>query len=110
MGTSIMTLKICSKLTHLMFLSYYSKLDPRLSEAEELDLIRTSVDCIYPLPPDGLPAKKNKEESYEKTLEIEVLMQATFEALHDLLKEMLLKDLTPNGLNTIFKVMYCYLM
>ncbi|XP_052059790.1 maestro heat-like repeat-containing protein family member 1 isoform X2 [Mytilus californianus] len=80
------------------------KLDPRLSEAEELDLVKTSIDCIYPLPPGGLPvSKKAKEESYDKTLEAEVLMSATFDALHDLLKEILLKDLTPNGLNTIFK-------
>ncbi|CAG2234423.1 unnamed protein product [Mytilus edulis] len=80
------------------------KLDPRLNEAEELDLVKTSIDCIYPLPPNGLPvSKKGKEESYDKTLEAEVLMSATFDALHDLLKEILLKDLTPNGLNTIFK-------
>jgi hypothetical protein len=85
-------------------LNFISKLDPRLSEAEELDLIKTSIDCVYPLPPGGLAVKKGKEESYDKTLEAEVLLQATIDALHDLLKEMLIKDLSPNGLNTVFKV------
>lgn len=54
------------------------------------------------MPPRG----KGKEESYSDILETEVLMQATFDAMHDLLKEILNKEMTPLGLDTIFKVGY----
>lgn len=76
------------------------KLDPKVSEAEEFDLIKTATECVYPLPRDGGGvAKKGKEE-----MEVEVLLESSVEALHDLLKELLKKELTTDGLDSIFKV------
>lgn len=78
------------------------KLDPKLSEAEEFDLIKTATECVYPLPRDGGGvAKKGKEEM---EVEVEVLLESSVEALHDLLKELLKKDLSTDGLDSIFKV------
>lgn len=82
----------------------FRKLDPQLSDAEVFDLIKTSMDAIFPLPPDGIGIKKGKEETYDRILEIEILLEATFEAFHDLLREILRKDLSPNGIDSIFKV------
>ncbi|XP_064639982.1 maestro heat-like repeat-containing protein family member 1 isoform X2 [Lineus longissimus] len=80
------------------------KLDPKLNEADVYDLMKTSIDCVYQLPPDGIPTKKAKEmESYDEHLEKEVLMEATLEALNDLLRQLLLKDTTPSGLEEITK-------
>lgn len=82
-----------------------SKLDPKLSEAEEFDLIKTATECVYPLPKEGGGvAKKGKEET---EVEFEVLLESSVEALHDLLKELLKKDLTTDGLDSIFKVNAC---
>ena len=78
-----------------------SKLDPKLSEAEEFDLIKTATDCVYPLPIDGGGTKKGKEEA---EMEAEVLLESSVEAMHDLLRELLNKDLTTDGLDAIFKV------
>ncbi|XP_071092263.1 maestro heat-like repeat-containing protein family member 1 [Haliotis cracherodii] len=79
------------------------KLDPRLSEAEIFDLIKTGMDCTMALTPNGFPLKKGKEETYDEMLEMEVLMEATFQALYDMLNGILTKDLAPQGLETIFK-------
>lgn len=60
---------------------------------------------MYPLPKEGGGvAKKGKEEM---ELEFEVLLESSVEALHDLLKELLKKDLTTDGLDSIFKVNAC---
>ncbi|XP_069113199.1 maestro heat-like repeat-containing protein family member 1 isoform X7 [Argopecten irradians] len=79
------------------------KLDPKLSEAEVFDLIKTATDCLFVLPKEGTSPKKGKEESYDQTLEAEVLLQSTTEAMHDLICVILSKDLTPNGLECVFK-------
>ncbi|XP_013392835.1 maestro heat-like repeat-containing protein family member 1 isoform X1 [Lingula anatina] len=78
------------------------KLDPILSDAELFDLIKTSTDCVFPLPLDGTTGKKGKEDP-DQQLEHEVLLESTLEALDDLLKEILLKNLSPAGLESIFK-------
>ncbi|XP_034336261.2 maestro heat-like repeat-containing protein family member 1 isoform X2 [Magallana gigas] len=77
------------------------KLDPKLSEAEEFDLIKTATECVYPLPRDGGGVAKKGREEME--VEVEVLLESSVEALHDLLKELLKKDLTTDGLDSIFK-------
>ena len=66
-------------------------------------MIKTATDCCYPLPKEGAPVKKGKEDPNHQ-LEVEVLLEATFEALHDLLQEVINKDLSPGGLDSIFKV------
>ena len=81
----------------------FSKLDPKLTTAENFDLIKSSIDSVFPLPPDGISVKR-KEEDYTDAMEQEVLMEATVEALDDLFKEILLKDVSPEGLEGIFKV------
>ncbi|KAJ8303306.1 hypothetical protein KUTeg_019702 [Tegillarca granosa] len=67
------------------------KLDPKLSDAELFDLIKTSTDCVYSLPKDGLSVKKAKDDTPDQLLETEVLLTSTVEALHDLLKEIMIK-------------------
>ncbi|XP_041376876.1 maestro heat-like repeat-containing protein family member 1 [Gigantopelta aegis] len=79
------------------------KLDQKLSEAETFDLIKTAIDCVFPLPPNGVNPKKGKEETYQESVEMEALMATTFDALFDMLKEILKKDLSPAGLESIFK-------
>ncbi|XP_061166579.1 maestro heat-like repeat-containing protein family member 1 isoform X3 [Saccostrea echinata] len=83
------------------------RLDPKLSEAEEFDLIKTATDCLYPLPKEGAAVKKGKDEV---ELEVEVLLESSFEALYDLLKELLQKDLTTEGLDSIFKHLVPWLL
>ncbi|XP_064611998.1 maestro heat-like repeat-containing protein family member 1 [Liolophura sinensis] len=79
------------------------KLEPCLPEAEIFELVKTALDCVFPLPPDGVSAKKNKEEAYKDMLDAEVLMNATMEALHDLIKELLIKNVSPGGMDSIYK-------
>lgn len=86
------------------FLNTFSKLEPCLPEAEIFELLKTALDCVFPLPVDGVSARKNKEEAYKDLLEAEVLMEATMEALHDLIKELLIKNVSPGGLDSIYKV------
>ena len=81
------------------------KLDPVLSEADMFDLIKSAMDCLYPLPPEGATSgKKGKNETEDSKLEAEVLLEASFEALHDLLKQLLKKDCTPVAFDNVFKV------
>ncbi|KAL4234897.1 Mroh1p [Mactra antiquata] len=80
------------------------KLDPVLSEADMFDLIKTSTDCIFALPEDGgIVGKKGKGDNLPDQFEIQVLMEATFEALEELLTELLIKNCTPNGFDDILK-------
>ncbi|CAL1544099.1 unnamed protein product [Lymnaea stagnalis] len=79
------------------------KLDPRLSEAEVFDLVQVCTDSLFPLSPTGLPYRKGKEESPSELLETEALMVAAFAAMHDVFKEIIIKDCTPGGLESIFK-------
>lgn len=58
-----------------------------------------------PLPPEGVASRRGgKEESYEDHQEQEELMQQTMDALDLLLKEILNKDMSADGLDTVFKV------
>ncbi len=87
-------IEICTK--------FCSKLDPILPESEVFELVRISLDCYVPLPPGGV--KKGKDETYEDHLESEAAMKATEEAIQDLLSQIILKDPTPHGLESVFKV------
>ena len=82
----------------------FRKLDQKLSEAETFDLIKTAIDCVFPLPPNGVNPKKGKEETYQESVETEGLMRATFDALYTMLREILNKDPSPAGLESVFKV------
>lgn len=52
----------------------------------------------------GMPFRKGKEESPAELLETETMMEAAFNAMHDVFKEIIKKDCTPTGLESIFKV------
>ncbi|XP_052229832.1 maestro heat-like repeat-containing protein family member 1 isoform X3 [Dreissena polymorpha] len=80
------------------------KLDPILSEADLFDLIKTATDFVFPLPLDGGAAgsKKGKGEGMDPD-EVEVLMEATVEALDDLLTQILSKDITMATFDSILK-------
>ena len=79
-----------------------SKLDPKMSESEVFELVKTSLDCYIPLPPGGV--KKGKDETYEDHLESESFMKITQDALQDVMCQIILKDPTPDGLDSVFKV------
>ena len=62
---------------------------------------------MFPLPAEGAEiTKKGKGVVLDET-ELEVLLEATFESLDDLLCEILRKDVTPANFEAIFKVPVC---
>ncbi|XP_059158762.1 maestro heat-like repeat-containing protein family member 1 isoform X2 [Physella acuta] len=79
------------------------KLEPKLSEAEVFDLVQTCTDSLFPMSATGMPFRKGKEESPTELLETEAMMEAAFSAMHDVFKEIIKKDCTPSGLESIFK-------
>lgn len=42
----------------------YSKLEPRLSEAEQYDVIKAATDSVFPLPVMASPSKKDAVVSH----------------------------------------------
>lgn len=82
----------------------HSKLQPQLTPAEVFDLVQVCTDSLFPLSVTGLPPKKAKEENAVEILEAQAMMESTFNAFYDMLKEILKKDCTPGGLESIFKV------
>ncbi|XP_077982268.1 maestro heat-like repeat-containing protein family member 1 [Glandiceps talaboti] len=78
------------------------KLDPELSEAEVFELVKISTDSLYNLP-EQLHTSKGKEETYEEVKEHDEICSLTFESLHALLTEILVKDCTPSGIHSVFK-------
>ncbi|XP_064410089.1 maestro heat-like repeat-containing protein family member 1 isoform X3 [Latimeria chalumnae] len=77
------------------------KLDPLLSESENFDLINTCVNSVFRLPPP-MP-ETGKEESGLDTAVKENLYNETIISLQNLVKSILLRDLTPRGLQAVFK-------
>ncbi|XP_062900740.1 maestro heat-like repeat-containing protein family member 1 isoform X1 [Mobula hypostoma] len=81
--------------THLL------KLDPPLGEVETFELIKTCMNSVFGLLPPAMD--KGKDESGPSLKEREVLLAETLTALQDLLKQVLLQALSPNGLQAVFK-------
>lgn len=79
------------------------ELNPKLNDKEVEDLIESTTTSILSLPLDGCAQKKGKEETYEEVVEAGEHLKDAINALNTLLKEILRKDLTPNGLESIFK-------
>ncbi|XP_061100289.1 maestro heat-like repeat-containing protein family member 1 isoform X2 [Conger conger] len=77
-------------------------LDPVLTESENFDLLRTCLNCVYGLAPVEEP-DRGKEDEILDPQQREALYADTFCALHDLLKNVLTRDLSPDGLQSIFK-------
>ncbi len=64
--------------------------------------MKVSLESFVPLPPGGV--KKGKDDTYEDHLESEAMMQVTQDALQDLLGEVVSKNPTPDGLDSVVKV------
>ena len=71
--------------------SVFSNLDPVLSEDDVQDLVKTSLSSVVTCQPD--------DEEHNL-----VLMEKTLMALSDLLKELLMKNMTVKTLNVLLQV------
>ncbi|XP_031432555.1 maestro heat-like repeat-containing protein family member 1 isoform X2 [Clupea harengus] len=77
-------------------------LDPQLAENENFEMLRTCLDGVFCLPPVDTPDKGKEDEALDPQ-QREVLYSETFRALNDLLRSVLEHDLSPDGLQTVFK-------
>ncbi|XP_041962834.1 maestro heat-like repeat-containing protein family member 1 isoform X1 [Alosa sapidissima] len=77
-------------------------LDPVLTEVDNFDILRTCMNSVYCLPPLDTPDKGKEDEALDPQ-QREVLYSETFKALSDLLRSVLARDLSPDGLQTVFK-------
>lgn len=78
-------------------------LDPLLSENETFDLLKVSVSSVFSLPPDAHTPEKVKEEEILDPKQRQALYTDTLAALQELLKSVLARDPTPDGLQSVFK-------
>ncbi|GCC41831.1 hypothetical protein chiPu_0025536, partial [Chiloscyllium punctatum] len=72
-----------------------------VNETDMFELIRTCLDSVFGLPPLGMD--RSKDEACIDVKEREVLYTETLSALQELLKQILVQDLTPEGLQVVFK-------
>ncbi|TRY56529.1 hypothetical protein DNTS_005416, partial [Danionella cerebrum] len=77
-------------------------LDPPLSENENFDLLKTCLNGVFGLPAADTP-DKGKDEDPCDPQQREALYSNTLCALQELLKNMLSRDLSPDGLQSVFK-------
>ncbi|KAE8599954.1 hypothetical protein XENTR_v10017409 [Xenopus tropicalis] len=77
--------------------TYLVKLEPPLSDANKSELLTTCLSSVFSLSPVGSGAPGE--------LHIQTLYQDTVEALKDLLRSLLLWNLTPHGLQEMFQVL-----
>ncbi|KAG9472874.1 hypothetical protein GDO78_016069 [Eleutherodactylus coqui] len=77
--------------------SYLVKLEPPLSDADKAEMINTALSCVFPLPPisTGNVGELHKETLYADTME----------ALKDLLRGLLFWNITPQGLEEMFRIL-----
>lgn len=81
----------------LLACTYLVKLEPPLNDTSRLELINTALGSVFPLPPigSGTPGELHKETLYGDTLD----------ALVELLRSLILWNLTPQGLQDIFQIL-----
>ncbi|XP_017265503.1 maestro heat-like repeat-containing protein family member 1 isoform X2 [Kryptolebias marmoratus] len=84
----------CANLIHL---------DPPLSENESFDLLKVCVNGVFSLPPETHTPEKTKEEEVLDPKQRKALYRDTLAALQELLKSILARDPTPDGLQSVFK-------
>ncbi|XP_063306959.1 maestro heat-like repeat-containing protein family member 1 [Pelobates fuscus] len=91
------TMKTALRHRCLVACTYLIKLEPPLSDANKSELINTSLTSIFSLPPVGTGGAGDllKETLYKDTLM----------ALKDLLRSLLVWNLTPSGLQEMFQIM-----
>ncbi|XP_069477987.1 maestro heat-like repeat-containing protein family member 1 isoform X2 [Ambystoma mexicanum] len=80
--------------------TYLVKLEPPLSDQERFELINTSVNWVFALPPSEILKEKGGSLN---NISKEVLYHDTLDALKELLKSILHWHLTPNGLQEMFQ-------
>ncbi|XP_033836281.1 maestro heat-like repeat-containing protein family member 1 isoform X2 [Periophthalmus magnuspinnatus] len=78
-------------------------LDPALSENETFDLLKVCVNSVFSLPPETHTPEKVKEEETLDPKQKQTLYKDTLAALQDLLRSVLSRDPTPDGLQSVFK-------
>ncbi|KAM4581297.1 maestro heat-like repeat-containing protein family member 1 isoform 1-T1 [Odontesthes bonariensis] len=78
-------------------------LDPSLSENESFDLLKVCVNSVFSLPSEMHTPEKSKEEEILDPKQRKVLYKDTLAALQELLKSVLARDATPDGLQSVFK-------
>ncbi|XP_067366221.1 maestro heat-like repeat-containing protein family member 1 isoform X1 [Channa argus] len=78
-------------------------LDPALSENEIFDLLKVCVSTVFCLPPETHTPEKTKDEEILDPKQRQALYKDTLAALQELLKSILAKDPTPDGLQSVFK-------
>ncbi|XP_071959367.1 maestro heat-like repeat-containing protein family member 1 [Antedon mediterranea] len=79
------------------------KVDPVLKEAETFDLIKTSTDCVFKLPNCIYPVKGKEDLTTEQIKESDEFLDSVKDSLVSLLQEILNKNLSPQGLQEIYK-------
>ncbi|KAK2844253.1 hypothetical protein Q5P01_010912 [Channa striata] len=88
---------VMSTCAHLM------PLDPALSETEIFDLLKVCVSSVFYLPPETHTPEKTKDEDTLDPKQRQALYKDTLAALQELLKSILAKEPTPDGLQSVFK-------
>ncbi|CAI5663026.1 unnamed protein product [Oreochromis niloticus] len=78
-------------------------LDPPMSENESFDLIKVCINSVFSLPAETHTPEKTKEEEPLDPKQRKALYKDTLAALQELLKSVLAKDPTPDGLQNVFK-------
>ncbi|XP_047455118.1 maestro heat-like repeat-containing protein family member 1 isoform X1 [Mugil cephalus] len=78
-------------------------LDPALTENESFDLLKVCVNSVFPLPPETHTPEKIKDEETLDPKQRKALYKNTMAALQELLKSVLARDPTPDGLQGVFK-------
>eukprot|EP00063_Salmo_salar_P029281 XP_014004116.1 PREDICTED: maestro heat-like repeat-containing protein family member 1 [Salmo salar] len=79
-------------------------LEPALTENENFDMLRTCLNGVYGLPPVNTPDKdRGKDEEVLEPQQREALYKDAFNALQELLRNILVRDLSPDGLQSVFK-------
>ncbi|XP_041424164.1 maestro heat-like repeat-containing protein family member 1 isoform X2 [Xenopus laevis] len=91
------SLKSAVRQRTLVACTYLVKLEPPLSDANKSELLTTCLSSIFTLPPVGPGAPGE--------FHIQTLYAETLEALKDLLRSLLLWNLTPHGLQEMFQVL-----
>ncbi|XP_043923633.1 maestro heat-like repeat-containing protein family member 1 isoform X2 [Protopterus annectens] len=95
------SLKTAIRLNALTACRYLVNLQPPLSETDNFELISSCLNNIFCLPP--VEQEKRREERASEIGDKESLYDQTMTALQNLLNSILLQDLSPDGLQTVFK-------
>ncbi|XP_038141522.1 maestro heat-like repeat-containing protein family member 1 isoform X1 [Cyprinodon tularosa] len=78
-------------------------LDPPLGESESFDLLKVCVNSVFSLPPDTHTPEKTKDEENLDPKQRKALYKDTLAALQELLRSVLARERSPDGLQSIFK-------